>query len=222
MAVEPFFMVACEVGLAGSEADRPLVIGQLSKDGIQVNLTKPGSFGTVEHLLNEYGIGTKDLPTYVKDALKLEATIQKLDYKSKRVATFNKNALKDIKPLPGRSLEPELVDARVVIDGTGDKERFSVVAKNNDKLTNFDVSKTDSKGEEYSIGKVTYTFVITARYESAWPVVPGMLGMKFLAFAITNDEKKEAALQQQIEPILTKSLGGQPVMDAKPAVPAQR
>jgi hypothetical protein len=222
MAAEPFFMIGCEVGPAGLDAERPLAIGRFRRSDVRLNLTKPGRFGTVESILKDYGVETDKLPLYVRRALQLQATIQRFDYESTRVATVSKDTPETFTPWSGAaSVDEELKGAKVTTITTDDKEVLVVADSTGKRLTNYDVRSTDTTGE-YAIGKVTYTFVLVAQYAEAFPLIRGVLAIKFLAFAISNDAAFKGKEEDQVQLAFTQNVKGQLLPEGKTELPAAR
>lgn len=205
---ESFFMIGCEVGTAGSGEDRPLAIGKfIDSNNYQMKLTKPGKFGTVESILNEYGVQTSTFPKYLKDALQLEATIQQLEYESKGFLVTR--GAGDVIQADASSLPASLTGAIIKSDTSGNTVTLE---KDGQQLTDYKASMTAEN--KYLVVKGSYTFAVVAQYKDAFEIVPKLLAIKFLAFAITNDDAlkgKQNALEALVAPALSSSVAARVV-----------
>src|SRR5688500_3170784 len=77
---EAFFMMGVEIGLA---TPRAMAIGKVAGKDMELKLAQPAVFGTIQQILDKYGVDTSTVPAYFHKALTLQATIQMLEYSSR-------------------------------------------------------------------------------------------------------------------------------------------
>ena len=200
--MDPVVMVALEVGTT-----KERLVGKYSGGKLSVELEKPAKFGKLSDLLKEYDVPVDSWPSFLREALELEAWLWAIDYHALTIGTTSSTTItsSSFKIANGLTFPTELEGAELALDSTDSDAKTYTVKKGGTALK-YSATKTN---DTYTIEANIYKFVIQGAYENAYTIVKGLLALKSLAFGITNDPTVDAAaFEQTCRKVLTAAHGG--------------
>lgn len=207
--MDPVVMVALEVGTT-----KERLVGKYASGALSIELEKPAKFGKLSDLLKDYDVPVESWPTFLQDALALEAWLWTLEYRPMTIGTTTSTSISSnsFTVASGVTFPTELEGAELSLDATdGDKKTYTV-AKGGSTLK---YTATESNGT-YTIQANVYKFVIQGAYEKAFTIIKGLLALKSIAFGITNDPTIDV---EAFEKACRKVLDAKNGPDATPALP---
>jgi len=205
--MDPVVMIALEVG-----TNKERLVGKYADGKVSVELEKPAQFGKLSDLLEQYDVPVEKWPSFLQEALALDAWLWTLEYRSVTIGTTSATNLgsSTFSLASGITFPTELEGAQLVLASTdGDKQTYSV--KKNGVELKYSATKSDT---QYTVEANVYKFVIQGLYEKPFTIVKGLLALKSLAFGITNDPALDAA---EFEKTCRKVLDASPGTNALPA-----
>lgn len=184
--MDPVVMIALEVGTTKEH-----LVGKYSGGALSVELKKPAQFGKLSDLLKQYDVPIDSWPSFLQDALALEAWLHALEYRALTIGTTSSTTLasSSFAVAPGGTFPKDLEGAQLTLDSTdSDKQKYSV--NKNGTALKYSATK---KNDQYTVEANVYKFVIQGAYDSPLSIVKGLLALKSIAFGITNDPTVDIA-----------------------------
>lgn len=200
--MDPVVMIALEVGTT-----KERLVGKYSGGKLSVELEKPARFGKLSDLLKQYDVAVDSWPSFLREALELDAWLWAIDYHALTIGTTSSTTIasSSFTLADGAKFPTDLEGAQVSLDSTdGDEATYSV--KKNGTALKYSATKTN---DTYTIEANVYKFIIQGAYENAYTIVKGLLALKSIAFGITNDPNVDAAaFEQTCRKVLTAAHDG--------------
>lgn len=184
--MDPVIMIALEVGTS-----KERLVGKYADGKVSVELEKPAQFGKLSDLLAQYDVPVNKWPSFLQEALALDAWLWTLEYHTVTIGTSTTTTLgaSTFSAASGITFPSELEGAQLVAGSSdGDKQTYTV--KKNGVELKYSATKSDT---QYTVEANVYKFVIQGLYEKPFTIVKGLLALKSLAFGITNDPALDAA-----------------------------
>jgi hypothetical protein len=184
--MDPVVMIALEVGTT-----KERLVGKYSGGALSVELEKPAQFGKLSDLLKQYDVPVDSWPSFLREALALEAWLHALEYRVLTVGTTSSTTLgaSSFTVASGITFPTELEGAQLVLDATDADNKKYTVTKNGTTLK-YSATKAN---DQYTVEANVYKFLIQGAYENAITIIKNVLALKSIAFGITNDPTVDTA-----------------------------
>lgn len=181
--MDPVILIALEVGTT-----KERLVGKYAGGKLSVELEKPAQFGKLSDLLKQYDVPVASWPSFLQDALALEAWLWAINYHTLTLGTTSSTTLaaKTFATGSGITFPAELEGAEIVANTAS--QTYSV--KKNGVELKYSATKND---HTYTIEANVYQFVVQGAYETPFTIIKGLLSLKSIAFGITNDPAIDVA-----------------------------